>query len=161
MPPLGRTLTAALAAALLVAPAATAQPIHLHPKADIAPGQNLSSLDARHAALRGHSPTSSLAGTTSATTVPGPPIIRPSGRPAERQGAFSDRRPSGRHSSAETDAYSGTSGPAPATVRTVNASSADGFAYGDAAIGAGIGGTLALLIAAGTVTIRRRRLQPS
>jgi hypothetical protein len=61
-----------------------------------------------------------------------------------------------RYSSADTDAYATAARPAAVTAPTVGTPS-NGFDYGDAAIGAGITAALALLITAGTLTVRQRR----
>jgi hypothetical protein len=61
-----------------------------------------------------------------------------------------------RHSSADTDAYAKTDRSAAVTGPTVETPS-NGFDYGDAAIGAGITAAIALLITAGTLTVRQRR----
>jgi hypothetical protein len=154
MPSMSRPLTAALATLLVATPAAIAK-------------QDLHSPDARDAASahRFQSPTSSLAGTTSVRPagIAAPPILRPSGR-ADRQSllvverqraaASSDRASaSGPYSTADTNAYAATVRAASsAATKTVGT----GFDYHDAAIGAGTSAAIALLLAGGTVTLRRR-----
>jgi hypothetical protein len=75
---------------------------------------------------------------------------------AQEQAALSYRPPAtARYSSADTKAYARTIHPVAASAPTLKAPGG-GFDYGDAAIGAGITAAIALLLTAGTLTVRRR-----
>ena len=95
--------------------------------------------------------------------APIPPILPPpSGRIdgdsatlGQAQG-FSDRRPAaGHYSSVDTDAVARPAPSQPAIAPPISAASG-GFDYGDAAIGGGVSAGVALLIAGGTLALRRR-----
>jgi hypothetical protein len=97
--------------------------------------------------------------------VVGPPLLQrvaPSEREAinraeaqqERALAYSPSR-SARYSSATTNAYASSARPVAVSDSTVKAPGS-GFDFGAAAIGAGVIATLALLVTAGTLAVRRR-----
>jgi hypothetical protein len=140
MPLTRSTLTAALAALLLAAPSATAKPADIHARlhefAAAADPQDLRSPDARDAANRSQSPTSSPAGTKSRSQDLRSPDTR--------------------------DVAGGREFPAPPTVITLKPVPdrepvASGFDWVAAAAGVGTALGLILLIPAGSLLSRRRK----
>jgi hypothetical protein len=94
-----------------------------------------------------------------------PPILRPARRSEllainaaqarEAQRFSYNLPPTARYSKAEMNAYASAGNPVRVSGSTAGAPG-DGFDYGDAAVGVGIAGGVALLLTAGTLGVRRR-----